>query len=160
MRPLVILLMLFVTVTASSEEWHESHECLTNSILFEARNQGEEGMRAVAFVTMNRVSDMAYPNTVCDVVYQRKQFSWTHMLNEMTPINESVEELEINAARRIAADALTGRLTDDTTQGALWYHAKTVKPKWSDSYQLTAVIGDHIFYASEQRRWRGYPIDR
>ena len=62
--------------------------CLATNIYFEARNEPFAGQFAVALVTLNRVNDTAFPNTICDVVYQgihtsdgfpkrdRCQFSW------------------------------------------------------------------------------------
>src|SRR5210317_144981 len=52
--------------------------CLQQNIYFEARNQSINGQIAVAWVTLHRVDDPRYPNTICEVVWQRKQFSWTH----------------------------------------------------------------------------------
>ncbi len=51
---------------------------LACNIYWEAHTEGYEGMLAVATVTMNRVASPRYPNTVSEVVWQRKQFSWTH----------------------------------------------------------------------------------
>ena len=44
--------------------------CLARNIYHEARNQGIEGMYAVAYVTINRMKIDAYPNSICKVVYQ------------------------------------------------------------------------------------------
>jgi len=44
--------------------------CLATNIYFEARNEPFAGQFAVALVTLNRVNDTAFPNTICDVVYQ------------------------------------------------------------------------------------------
>jgi len=62
--------------------------CLAKNIYFEARNEPFAGQFAVALVTLNRVNDTAFPDTICKVVYQgihttdgfpkrdRCQFSW------------------------------------------------------------------------------------
>ena len=34
----------------------------------------------------------------------------------------------------------------DITDGALWYHADYVHPKWAKSFEKTTKIGRHIFY--------------
>jgi hypothetical protein len=47
-----------------------SQQCLTAAIYYEAASESEDGQRAVAQVVLNRVRHPAYPNTVCDVVYQ------------------------------------------------------------------------------------------
>jgi spore germination cell wall hydrolase CwlJ-like protein len=51
---------------------------LACNIYWEARTETYEGRLAVVAVTMNRVASPNYPDTVREVVWQRKQFSWTH----------------------------------------------------------------------------------
>ena len=50
--------------------------CMAMNVFFEARNQPIAGQVAVAQITMNRVASPKYPDTVCGVVNQYKQFSW------------------------------------------------------------------------------------
>ena len=52
--------------------------CLALNVYFEARSEPMIAQFAVAQVTMNRVASEKYPDNVCDVVWQKKQFSWTH----------------------------------------------------------------------------------
>ena len=63
------------------------NECLALNIYHEAKGESELGQRAVAYVTLNRAHDPAYPDDICDVVYQavkkngvpvknQCQFSW------------------------------------------------------------------------------------
>ena len=52
--------------------------CLAIAMYYEARNQPIDGQLAVAQVIMNRVESPRYPDTVCEVVWQPKQFSFTH----------------------------------------------------------------------------------
>jgi N-acetylmuramoyl-L-alanine amidase len=61
--------------------------CLALNVYFEARNQPTDGQYLIAEVTMNRVNDDRYPDNVCDVVWQGKQFSWTHDGKPDTPKN-------------------------------------------------------------------------
>ena len=51
--------------------------CLTLNVYHEARGEPFLGQVAVAEVTLNRVDDLRWPDTVCEVVYQPYQFSWT-----------------------------------------------------------------------------------
>jgi len=51
--------------------------CLAMNIYHEGRGEEMRGQAAIAAVTMNRVRSARYPDTVCAVVWQRKQFSWT-----------------------------------------------------------------------------------
>ena len=50
---------------------------LACNIYWEARTESVQGMLAVVEVTMNRVDSKKYPDTVAEVVWQHKQFSWT-----------------------------------------------------------------------------------
>ena len=44
--------------------------CLAENIYHEARDQGTAGWLAVAAVTLNRVTDDRFPDTICGVVFQ------------------------------------------------------------------------------------------
>ena len=52
--------------------------CAAQNIYFESRGEPDIGQVAVALVVLNRVNDRRWPSTICDVVWQDKQFSWTH----------------------------------------------------------------------------------
>ena len=62
----------------------EDRYCLAQNIYFEAGNQPFAGKLAVAHVTLNRVFDLQFPNDICGVVYQTREYrkSWT---GEMVP---------------------------------------------------------------------------
>jgi len=51
--------------------------CLVENVYHEARGEGALGQAAVAYVTLNRVRSPDYPDTICGVVWQPGQFSWT-----------------------------------------------------------------------------------
>lgn len=146
----VMLVILFFMLgfyghDAAAEDWHESRDCMVKNMLMEARDQGLDGMTAVAQVTMNRVKSKRFPNTVCDVVYQRNQFSWTIMEDKMTPLNSNVELKLIHFAHLIAGEVLDG-YSKDIVGGSLWYHRDDVKPYWAKEYTVVAQVGRHIFY--------------
>jgi N-acetylmuramoyl-L-alanine amidase len=85
------------------------------------------GQAAVAYVTLNRVRSPAYPNSVCDVVWQPMQFSWTQdgKSDRMTDLDA------IGKAVDIALAASRGKIKDPTG-GALHYFAhRKVKPDWA-----------------------------
>ena len=58
----------------------KQHECLAMNIYHESRGERLEGQIAVAQVTINRMEHTKWPSTICEVVYQPKQFSWTHLI--------------------------------------------------------------------------------
>lgn len=119
----------------------DQHWCLSMNIYHEARGERVEGQIAVAHVTINRVNSKRFPGEICDVVYQDKQFSWTHLIKDPEP----KEEKSWENAQVIARDVMIGN-TEDPTIGAIFYHANWVNPYWADDMKLTKVIGNHLFY--------------
>jgi len=116
--------------------------CMALNIYNEARGEPLHGQYAVAHVTMNRVADQRWPDTVCAVVYQPAQFSWT--LERFT-IRDS---LALDLAIEIAEDVLDGDYPSPI-ECADHYHNHTVRPTWTRNMRIEAVIGNHIFYCSE-----------
>ena len=129
-------------------------DCLANNMYFEARNQGPVGMVAVAYVTINRAMSGVFPDTVCAVVKQKTasttcQFTWwCNAKLRAQAINRSFNEQEHQlylAIRQLATRVYVNRSTPDVTQGATFYHATYVKPRWK-GVEKTVTIGDHVFY--------------
>lgn len=138
-----------------SLEYQEQHQCLAMNIYHEARGDSALGQKAVGFVTMNRVYDPRYPNTVCDVVYDahvdsrgnplrnKCQFSWYCDGKSDTPRSKEAWQ----EAERLAGWIMRNYgIVDDYTDGAVMYHASYVNPYWAPSYQRTVRIDTHIFY--------------
>ncbi len=119
-------------------------QCLARNIYFEARDQSILGQYYVAWVTMNRVKDSRWKNDVCQVVWQRKQFSWTHDGKSDRPREQKVFAI----AKLIAEDTLYDARTDgdDLSQGALYYHADYTTPYWSKYLVRISKVDSHIFY--------------
>lgn len=126
------------------EQTEKDMYCLAQNIYFEAKNQSLYGQMAVAMVTLNRVLSEKYPDTICEVVWQRKQFSWTHDGKSDKPKNQKAWETAIGVAN-ITVTIYDDR-KEDITNGALFYHAYYVSPSWSKVFVETAKIEDHIFY--------------
>lgn len=119
----------------------EELRCLALNVYYEARNEPLDGKFAVAAVTMNRVRSPRFPSTVCAVVWQRRQFSWTHDGRPDNPY-----ELEPwHEALWVAT--LTYRFGHPSNVGgATNYHADYTQPVWARSLQKVARVGRHIFY--------------
>ena len=123
-------------------------ECLALNIYFEARSEPDAGRLAVGHVVMNRVSDDRYPGNVCAVVRQggekvrnRCQFSWWCDGRSDRPR----DRLAWQQSKAIATRVYWG-LSEDITEGALWYHAVYVRPAWRKVLVPARTIGRHIFY--------------
>lgn len=117
-------------------------KCLADNIYFESLIEPVAGQIAVANVTMNRVNSPHFPNTVCEVVWQKKQFSWTHDGKSDVP-SEKVLWFEVY---NIAEKVYNGEISD-ITEGSTFYHADYVNPSWASKMDRKVVkIGRHIFY--------------
>ena len=77
LKELIVSSMLSFTPSASADTVPTKQQfmideafCLAKNVYFEARNQPLAGQLAVISVTVNRVNDSRFPNTICGVVYQ------------------------------------------------------------------------------------------
>ena len=121
--------------------------CLALNMFFEARNEPLSGQQMVAEVTINRVNSSDYPNTVCEVVWQNKQFSWTHDGKHDDPTRMGYLEREAWKTSLMAAEII---LSDPETYlpntGATHYHADYVQPYWTSNMTYLGKVGSHKFY--------------
>ncbi len=127
---------------------NEDRYCLQQNIYFEARNQSEMGMIAVAWVTMNRVDSKRYPSSICNVVWQKKQFSWTHDGLSDKPGKNSIEQRAWKRAEHVMSLVLYDWAygNKNAVDEATHYHADYVNPYWTSSFQKVAQVDNHIFY--------------
>ena len=121
-------------------------ECLALSMYFEARAEGRAGMRAVGHVILNRHDDPRFPSGVCAVVQEGGpdpgcQFSWYCDGRSDMPTDRRAWRV----AGALAYQLLAGRL-EDTTGGALFYHATWIDVPWKRAREKTRTIGRHAFY--------------
>jgi len=152
-----VFLLLFVTQPAEASDENGDRYCLALNIYHEAANQSFAGQVAVSNVVMNRVDDLQFPNTICEVVYQAKmkenwkgnlvpikhqcQFSW---FCDGKP-DEPVDSITWVKSIRVADAVLNGDYPD-ITEGSLWYHADFVYPYWADDLERVTTIDNHLFY--------------
>lgn len=106
-----------------------------------------DSLFAIALVIQNRAKERH--KSICKVVYQRKQFSWTnnaldknnHLLPQYVPKNTKQWRL----AKKIAELVVTGQV-HDFTGGATYYYADYIrKPIWSHGMIETGHWGSHHF---------------
>ena len=115
--------------------------CLTKNIYYEARGEDHRGKYAVANVTINRLKTGYWGNSICEVVYAKKQFSWT--LLKKLPVPNGQLWAESEAIARSALEGYRVRGLDKS----LFYHAIHIKdPKWVDTNHEVGQIGNHVFY--------------
>ena len=131
-----------------------AQQCLTAAIYYEAATEPADGKRAVAQVVLNRVAHPAFPNRVCDVVYQGSeratgcQFSFTCDGS----LARAPARREWAESAAVAAQALGGRVFAPVGL-ATHYHTWRVWPAWGRSLVSTTTVGAHIFH--RLRGWWG-----
>lgn len=121
----------------------EDVKCLADNIYHEAKGESLRGKFGVAQVTINRLNSKHFPNSICDVVYERTknlcQFSWTCQRNRSIVYNEHYED-----SLNIALAFVYNNAKYDILQHSLFFHADYVRPKWKK--KPITKIGKHIFY--------------
>jgi spore germination cell wall hydrolase CwlJ-like protein len=117
--------------------------CLAMNIYHEGRGEPARGRAAIASVTMNRVRSDRYPDTICEVVWQERQFSWTHVAPRHHVITDPESWAQALVTARLFIDGAQVSLVGDATH----YHSVHVQPSWQDESKLVAHLGDHYFYA-------------
>lgn len=128
-----LLAILFATAVHANNDV----DCLSKAIYHEARGQSIEGQIAVGWVVLNRTFSERFPSTICEVVYQHRQFSWTRKVPKITDLNafELAKEL---------ANNIINRIYYDPTNGALFFNSLGMKPSYRS--RLTLKLEQHYFY--------------
>lgn len=116
--------------------------CMAVAVFFEARGEPQAGQMAVAQVIMNRLADQRYPDDVCGVVFENKQFSFANA-------GGSFDLPDTQAARgalEVAQDFMDG---ETYPINATHYHTRAVSPVWRHAFKLESAIGAHVFYIND-----------
>lgn len=133
----------------------KEQKCLAEAVYYEARGETVKGQVAVAQVVLNRVRNPAYPNTICQAVYQNRdmlnacQFSFAcdgqkHRVTEMA---------EWRMAQQVAKATSSGQVWLPEVGSSTHYHATYVKPFWAPTMKKVAKIGLHVFYRTYGGGW-------
>jgi spore germination cell wall hydrolase CwlJ-like protein len=116
-------------------------DCLAKNVYYEAGVESIEGKYAVAQVTLNRLQQRRWGNSICKVVHAKAQFSWTLKAQHAKPRGKSWDE-----SRQVAAHILSGARVRPLLT-AQHYHADYIKqPRWATRMAKIQQIGRHIFY--------------
>lgn len=156
-------LRLYVAPEDKTSDWRQV-ECrdnvgcnkLAEAVFFEGRGEPLDGQYAIAYTVVNRRDASRWPDTVKDVVNQKKngvcQFSYICQLT--APRRAAMIAAEPHAwdvALKVAHKVFFFEV-EDVTGGADHYHATYVDPGWAKRLEYVAQLGDHIFYKSEARQ--------
>lgn len=111
--------------------------CLARAVYFEARGEPLEGQLAVAQAILNRVESGRYPNSICGVVRQPGQFTYSHG----QPVKMGEPWRRAQAIAVVAAEGMW----QEVAPNAISFHATYVSPVWRNKVRV-AQIGRHVFY--------------
>lgn len=115
--------------------------CLAAAVYFEARSEPLDAQAAVAAVVVERVESNLYPETVCGVVMQPKQFSAFN--TGVRPVRDSKAW---DRAMTVARQVLVDPEGVSPISGATHYHTVDVTPYWADAFIPLGQSGTHLFY--------------
>jgi len=137
MKQLLAILLIATSLLANKQIY-----CLAEAIYFESRGSSLADQAAVADVILNRVESSRYPDTICKVVHQYKQFSyyWDGKSDRMLDL-----DAKASATLLAVQVAKFGRFRG-ISEGSLFYHASYINPYWAKAYQLVGTIGQHKYY--------------
>jgi len=114
-------------------------KCLATAVYFESKGEPLEGQLAVAQVIINRVQSQRFADSICGVVNQPNQFSFS----KTGKIREHSSSWKTAIAiARIANSQSWAEITPD----ALFFHANYVSPSWRHGRERISQIGAHVFY--------------
>lgn len=155
---MLMVVMVVSTFSVKAQPFEESVEwmaeatcdkgidCLAQAVYFEARGEVKAGQVAVAQVIMNRVHSPKYPNSIKEVVWQPKQFSYTHDGKH----ERMLDQVAKAKAYDVAHFVLNYGQFFDSMEGSDHYYAhKLANPVWKDKMVFVAQIGNHSFYRSK-----------
>jgi len=125
-------------------------EWLARNIYHEARGEGIRGMVTIALITINRVEDSNYPNTIKGVVTQPNQFTWYNRkkIKSIKKNNDyhmclAVSKMSISLWKSKKIEKI---IRQTGLNEVLWYHNIKEKPRWAKHKDEIAQIGKHQFY--------------
>lgn len=136
--------------TAEKVMWcKKDKDCsvLVEAAYYEARGEVDMGVVSVMHTILNRVNkEGRWPNTIKEVVYQNKQFSYTWDGSLKRGMNNTYQ---VDRVSVLAYDVLHGEV-ESPVGWATHYHSINVKPYWGKDLDYVAHIGNHIFYRGDR----------
>lgn len=128
-------------ILPSSKQVH----CLAETIYHEARGEPIAGQRAVGNVVLNRVQSNKFPDTICKVVYQPKQFSWVGHVKKPKENDPAFIKSKMLASGLIMQRDLGLIIYPMPMYNATFFSREPIKLKFNKLKYL-GMIGHHKFY--------------
>jgi spore germination cell wall hydrolase CwlJ-like protein len=123
----------------------QARECMARAMYFESNRSSDEGMLAVGTVVMNRLESGQFPNTVCGVVGQKRQFAPGVLSKRMS------EPKSRERAYRMADKVLGGKRHRGVGRNTMFFHTAGHEfPYKNMNYKL--IAGGNAFYEKRTPR--------
>jgi N-acetylmuramoyl-L-alanine amidase len=119
--------------------------CLALNVFYEARGASRLDQQAVAAVALNRSEEQH--RSVCRVIEEPKQFSWTaqHRLAKPKLPNVVEKRAWINSLR-VAREVMYDRAIRRRFAHVTYYHTHYVKPVWDRRMRVAFRTQFHTYY--------------
>lgn len=120
----------------------KDRECLERAMFFESARSSRDGLVAVGTVVMNRLISEKYPETICGVVGQKKQFAPGVMTRAMN--SRAMPDVQE------AADAVLKGERHPKLKNAMFFHTAGLKFPYKNMHYVL-VAGGNAFYEKRRR---------
>ena len=121
--------------------------CLALNVFYEARNTSVVDREAVAAVALNRAEKEH--RSVCHVIAEPRQFSWTAHHSLTVPKVKNLEEKKAwSTAIATARHVLYSKRSRRVFAHVMYYHATYVHPAWSRRYRVAFATRTQVYYLS------------
>lgn len=120
---------------------------LARNLYFEERSieSSDVEIAQVGYVVLNRMDSEKFPDTIHGVVYQRKQFSWTH---DGKP--DKMADIEARArSLRIAKAVLDGTMPNLVGDADHYLNKNLSNAQWWRKMTFKGRVGNHWFYKAK-----------
>ena len=149
---------------ALTETDYKEIDCLAQNMYFEARNQSDEGLLAVGFVTINRTKTDKFSKTICGVIHEAEFYPKKNKKGINVPVKGKCQfSWYCDGKKDIIKDQETWTrvynlayhlylyhdIMEDLTAGATYYHTKQSKVKVHRDAVETVSIQQHVFFKTE-----------
>ena len=132
-------MVTFFNVANATEISKENEiHCMALNIYHEARGSIYKDKIAVAWVTKNRSTN--YNKSICSVVYEKNQFSWTKKSHGFPK-----EIIEWEESKKLANQVLANNI-GDITNGATYFVDLSIHYHWMNKAKNKIIIGNHLFF--------------
>lgn len=126
----------------------KQHDCLTEAVYYESRDEPVRGQVAVAWVVLNRVA--VNGSDACAEIQKPYQFSYRGYKRHVN--DQRRLHIDWEAISLVVGGVLDGKLSDPTKGAQCFYNASLVTPGWAASWMPKQKIGSHTFVHCQAKK--------